>query len=117
MAFVTNIEDETIDNRAYRNVLATSSNLQLVVMSLKPREDIGFEIHDGDQFIRIESGQAIALVNGERYTLSDGDIIIIPAGARHNIINIDKVPLKLYTIYSPPQHESGTLEYTKPWRS
>ena len=113
--FIGNIEKITIDNTAYRNVLFTTLTQQLVVMSLLPKEEIGAEVHPNTtQFIRIESGRAIAILNGKEYILNDNDAIVIPASVNHNIINAssDKL-LKLYTIYSPPEHKPDTYQQTK----
>ena len=113
--FIGNIEKITIDNTAYRNVLFTSLTQQLVAMSLLPKEEIGEEVHPNTtQFIHIESGRAIAILNGEEHILNDNDAIVIPASVNHNIINAssDKL-LKLYTIYSPPEHKPNTYQQTK----
>ncbi|AEQ32655.1 cupin RMLC-type domain [Acanthamoeba polyphaga mimivirus] len=117
--FTTNINKATIDNNFYRKVINTSKHQQLVLMSLKPNEDIEFEIHpDNDQFIRIEQGNAVALIgpNQEKqYVLGDDDCIIIPAGTYHRIVNTsDTRKLKLYTIYSPPHHPPGTINIERP---
>lgn len=119
--FVDNIEKLTIDNSNYRKVIYTtkSKNMQLVLMSLKPSEEIGMEVHDVDQFFRIDQGkgQLIYDKSGEKINqlLKDGDAIIIPAGTYHNIINIDpKEKLKLYTIYTPANHPDGRLQENKP---
>ena len=108
--FVDNIEELSLHNDNFRKVLFTSK-MQLVVMSLNPLEDIGMEIHhDTDQFIRIEQGAGVAILNGKTYELSDGVAVIIPAGVEHNIINTDKKKkMKLYTIYTPPEHPIGTI--------
>ncbi len=112
--YVVNIEKITLQNENFRKVLYTAKNSQLVVMSLKPGEDIGEEIHKLDQFIRCEAGQGEAILNGITHKISDGFSIIVPAGAKHNIINtsLDK-PLKLYTLYSPPNHRDGVIHKTK----
>lgn len=115
LGYNVNIERETLDNDAFRRVLYTASNLQLVVMTLHPREEIGTETHDqGDQFIRVEAGDGEAILNGERTMLGDGTSVVIPAGVEHNIVNtsIDR-PLHLYTIYTPPEHPDGTVHRTK----
>lgn len=114
-SFSTNIEEKTQQNDFFREVLFTAPHSQLVVMSLLPQEDIGVEVHsDGDQFIRIESGEGKAIVDGQEYPLADGSVVIIPAGAEHNIINTSaENALKLYTIYSPPHHPEGTIHKTK----
>ena len=114
--FVGNIEELTLKNNSYRKVIFTTITQQLVVMSLLPREEIGSEHHPHTtQFIRIESGQGEAILNGIKYELSDNMALTIPPGTEHNIINTsDNLPLKLYTIYSPPEHEPDTLEEFKP---
>ncbi|MEK7129118.1 MAG: cupin domain-containing protein [Patescibacteria group bacterium] len=112
--FVSNIEKLSLENENFRKVLYTAKNSQLVVMSLKPGEDIGEEVHELDQFIRCEAGQARAVLNGVSHEISDGFVVVVPAGAKHNIINTssDK-ELKLYTLYSPPNHKDGTVHATK----
>ena len=117
--FGTNIEVDTVNNDFFRKVISTTKNQQLVLMSLKPKEDIDFEIHnENDQFIRVEKGQGVALIGKNReckYDLIDGSIIVIPAGTWHQIINMsDTDELKLYTIYSPPHHPSNRIDKTKP---
>ncbi len=111
---ITNIEKETLENELYRKVLFTANYSQLVLMNLKPREEIGEEVHGLDQFFRFESGIGKVVLNGEEAEVSDGFAVVVPAGTRHNIINTspDK-PLKLYTIYSPPNHQDGTIHATK----
>ncbi|MEM4271742.1 MAG: cupin domain-containing protein [Candidatus Pacearchaeota archaeon] len=113
--YKSNIEKETLKNKNYRKVLHTGKNIQLVVMSLKSNEDIPFEVHKNhDQFIRVESGTAKAIAEGKKYLLKDGDVIIIPAGVRHYVCNFSKIkPLKLYTLYAPPEHPSGTVHKTQ----
>lgn len=113
--YVDNIEEKSLKNDYFREVLYTAQHCQLVVMSLKPNEEIGMEIHDiVDQFIRVEQGKGKAILNGEEHELSDGSAIIIPAGTEHNVVNTssDK-KLKLYTIYSPAHHRKGTIHKTK----
>ena len=115
-SYVVNIEKATLDNNFFRKVLFTGKHLQLVVMSLKPLEEIGNEMHSNiDQFFRIESGTAQFIFNDiEEHMAHDGDAIVVPAGTYHNIINPStKEPLKLYTLYSPPQHPQGTIHKTK----
>lgn len=109
--FITNIENDTLKNNNFRKVIYTAKKQQLVLMSLKPLEDIGMEIHKGvDQFIRIEKGRGVAVLNGDTYALRDGVCIVIPSGVEHNIINTSKKnALKLYTIYSPPEHKPNTI--------
>ena len=112
--FVTNIEQDSINNDNFRAVLYTDARLQLVVMSLLPREDIGEETHVLDQFIRIETGDGKCVLDDVVSEITDGMAIVIPAGTKHNIINLssDK-QMKLYTLYSPPQHIPGTIHKTK----
>ncbi|MFC1802204.1 cupin domain-containing protein [Patescibacteria group bacterium] len=112
--YITNIEEATIKNENFREVLFTAPNSQLVVMSLKPKEEIGMEVHNLDQFIRIESGTAKVILEGDESEVSDDYAIVIPAGTNHNIINTssDK-ELKLYTIYSPAEHAPDTIHKTK----
>ena len=113
--YVTNIERDTLANEDFRRVLFTGPNIQLVLMTLRPGEEIGLEIHDGhDQFIRVEAGAGLALLNGKRNALADGSAVVIPAGVEHNVINTSaEAPLKLYTLYSPPEHPEGTVHRTK----
>ncbi|MEK7564891.1 MAG: cupin domain-containing protein [Patescibacteria group bacterium] len=112
--YVNNIEQESINNENFRNVLYTSKTSQLVLMSLKPGEDIGAEVHHLDQFIRCEQGEGKAILDGVEHLISDGFAIVVPAGANHNIINTsDDKPLKLYTVYSPPNHIDGLVHKTK----
>ncbi len=112
--FSVEMEKDTISNKNFRKVLYTGKNMQLVLMSLKPGEDIGDEVHKNvDQFFRVEKGTGEATINGNKYPLKDGISIIVPAGADHNLVNTGKDDLKLYSIYSPPQHADGTLNKTK----
>jgi mannose-6-phosphate isomerase-like protein (cupin superfamily) len=112
--FLIDIEEATKRNDYFRQVLFTAPNSQLVLMSLKPGEEIGTETHQLDQFIRVEEGIGTARLNGKEYPLKDGSALVIPAGTTHNIINRGKeTPLKLYTIYSPPEHKDGTIHRTK----
>ncbi len=113
--YVTNIERDTLANEDFRRVLFTGPNIQLVLMTLRPGEEIGLEIHDGhDQFIRVEAGAGLALLNGKRNALADGSAVVIPAGVEHNVINTSAdAPLRLYTLYSPPEHPKGTVHRTK----
>lgn len=111
---VINIEKAAIENNYFRKVLYTTKNMQLVLMSLKPGEDIGEEIHQLDQFIRIESGEGKAILNGIAHKINDGFSILVPAGTKHNLINTSSnKPLKIYTLYSPPNHLDGTIHKTK----
>lgn len=114
-----NIGEMTINNNNYRKVINTTKHQQLVLMSLKPKEEIGEEVHDTvDQFIRIEKGTAIALIgkgdNMKKYLLKKEHFITIPSGTNHNIINIGRSDLKLYSIYSPPNHKPGTIQKNRP---
>jgi len=111
--YVDNIEKITLENENFRRVLYTAKNCQLVVMSLKPGEEIGSEIHKLDQFLRIEAGSGEAVLNGERFPIGDGSAVIVPAGTEHNFINTGKEPLKLYTIYAPPEHRDRVVHRTK----
>lgn len=109
-----NIEELTKSNTDFRRVLYTARHVQLVVMHLNVGEEIGQEIHDVDQFFRFESGTGKAIVNETTYNLKDGDVVIVPAGAEHNVINTsDTEPLKLYTMYCPPHHADGTVHAAK----
>lgn len=113
--FVTNIEAATLQNEHFRQVLYTAERSQLVVMCIPVGEDIGEEVHkDTDQFIRIEQGEGQSILDGVERELTDGSVVVIPAGVRHNIKNTsESVALKLYTLYSPPHHEDGTIHATK----
>ncbi|MFZ2190549.1 MAG: cupin domain-containing protein [Candidatus Magasanikiibacteriota bacterium] len=110
-----NIEELTLVNNNFRKVLYTGHNSQLVAMSLKPNEEIGMEVHeDNDQFFRFEAGEGKVLIDGNEYLVKDGDAVIVPAGAEHNVINTSEVEaLKLYTIYSPAHHRDGVVHETK----
>lgn len=110
-----NIEKEAIENVNFRKVLYTGKHSQLVLMSLKPNEDIGMEIHpDNDQFFRFEKGEGKCIIDGNEYLLKDGSVIVVPAGAEHNIVNTSETEdLKLYTIYSPAHHKDGIVKATK----
>jgi len=112
--FVDNIEEKTEQNNFFRQVLYTGKHTQLVVMSLLPGEEIGMEVHPQvDQFFRIEEGQAKVIIDGEEHEVSDGFAIIVPAGSQHNVINTGSNSLKLYTLYSPPNHPEGTIHRTR----
>lgn len=113
--YVSNIEEDTINNENFRKVLHTGENSQLVVMTLGPGEEIGMETHpDTDQFIRIESGKGKAIIDGKEYELKDDFAVVIPAGSEHNVVNTsDTEKMKLYTVYSPPEHPDGTIHETK----
>jgi mannose-6-phosphate isomerase-like protein (cupin superfamily) len=109
------IEKKTLENECFRQVLFTGPNCQLVVMALKAGEDIGTETHDDvDQFIRVEGGKGRAVLDGQEYALKDGSAVVIPAGTEHNVVNTSSTEaLKLYTIYSPPEHPDGTVHKTR----
>lgn len=113
--FKTEIENAAITNSNFRKVIYTAPNCQLVLMSLRPSEEIGMETHTGnDQFFRVEKGHGRCLIDGHEYLLSDGDAVVVPKGARHNIVNLSETEdLKLYTIYSPPHHLDGIVCETK----
>lgn len=114
MAYIVNIEQETINNENFRKVLYTAQHSQLVVMSLLPNEDIGEEVHTLDQFIRIEEGDGMAVLNDVPTEIHKDFAIVIPAGTKHNIINTStSAPMKLYTVYSPPEHQDGVVRATK----
>jgi mannose-6-phosphate isomerase-like protein (cupin superfamily) len=111
--YITNIEEETLKNDNFRKVLYTDHNTQLVVMSIPAGQDIGEETHGVDQFLRIEQGKGKAVLNGEERAVSDGFSVTVPAGAKHNIVNTGDEPLKLYTLYAPPNHLKDTVHKTK----
>ncbi len=113
--YLGNVEKKTLSNQNYREVLYTGSKMQLVVMSLEPGEEVGEEIHaDHDQFLRFESGEGKAILDSVPYDVRDGDAVIVPAGVRHNIVNVSVTePLKLYTLYAPPEHAPGTIHPRK----
>lgn len=112
--FITNIEDATIENHHYRKELFTGKHSQLVLMNLMPGEEIGTEVHELDQFIRFEAGEGTVMLDGKEHRVNDGIAVVIPAGTKHNVVNTSKKDdLKLYSIYSPPEHKVGTLHKTK----
>jgi len=111
--FHINIEDETVKNKDYRRVLYTAEHCQLVLMSIEPGDEIGEEVHKVDQFIRSDGGSGVSIINGYEQKFANGDAVIVPAGAKHNIINTGKERLQIYTVYSPPQHLKDTLQKTK----
>jgi mannose-6-phosphate isomerase-like protein (cupin superfamily) len=111
--YVDNIERATVENEDFRRVLYTGKNMQLVLMTLPPGCDIGEEVHDDrDQFFRVESGQGVVSIDGVDHVVKDDDGIIVPQGARHNVRATGSAPLKLYTIYGPPEHVDGTVHRT-----
>jgi len=113
--YVTPIEKETIENTNFRKVLYTGKNSQLVLMSLRPMEEIGMEVHSNvDQFFRFEKGEGKVIIDGVSHPVKGGDAVIVPAGAQHNVVNASKIlELKLYTIYSPPEHQDKVVRNTK----
>ena len=112
--YLTNIEEATVKNSLYRQVLFTAKHSQLVLMSLKPGEEIGEEVHDLDQFIRFEAGNGNVVLDGQDHPVQDGIAVVIPAGTRHNVINTSQdSDLRLYSLYSPPEHKIGTMHRTK----
>ncbi len=111
--YTTNIEKASLENENFRKVLYTTKNSQLVLMSLTAGEDIGEEVHDVDQFLRIEKGMGTAILNGVSHDLADGSVIVVPAGVKHNITNTGAESMKLYSLYMPPHHRDGTVHATK----
>jgi mannose-6-phosphate isomerase-like protein (cupin superfamily) len=112
--FVDDIRDMTEKNSDFRHVLYTGKHLQLVLMALRPGEDIGEEVHpDRDQFFRVESGEGEVTIDGRKTPFTSDFAIVVPAGARHNVANTGKTPLRLYTLYGPPEHTDGTVQVTK----
>ena len=113
--FVSNIEKATLENANFRKVLYSSKHSQLVLMALKPNEEIGMEVHpDNDQFFRFEKGRGKVIIDGHEYEVGDGVAVVVPAGAQHNVINTSGAEeLKLYTIYSPAHHKDGIVRVTK----
>lgn len=113
--YVVDIEQKTMANEYFREVLFTAPHMQLVVMTLQPGEEIGLERHgDGDQFVRVEAGEGEAILDGEHHPLRDGSSVVVPAGVEHNFVNTSSdTALRLYTIYSPPEHPDGTINRDK----
>lgn len=112
--FVEDIEELTEDNKDFRRVLYTGKHLQLVLMALQPGEEIGEEVHeDHDQFFRVEKGKGEVWIDGVRSKIKSDDAIVVPAGAKHNVINTGDKSLKLYTLYGPPDHKDGVVHKTK----
>jgi len=110
---VQNIEVLATWNEAFRQVLCTAKSCQFVLMALKPQEEIGAEVHQPDQFFRVEAGTGEAVLDGVRTPIRAGFAVLVPAGAKHNIINTGAEPLKLYTLYSPPNHRDGVVHHTR----
>lgn len=111
--YITNIEKETLENEDYRRVLYTASNSQLVLMAIHPGDEIGMEVHELDQFIRIEQGSGMVVLDGVETAVSDDFAIVIPASTEHNVVNTGTEVMKLYSVYSPPEHKDGTVHATK----
>ena len=112
--FCGNIEQQTLDNQDFRRVVYTGGHLQLVLMTLQPGEEIGAEVHpDRDQFFRFEEGTGAVDIDGVENRVEEDFAVIVPAGARHNVRNIGSVPLRLYTLYAPPEHKDGVVQSTK----
>jgi mannose-6-phosphate isomerase-like protein (cupin superfamily) len=111
--FVQDIEGLAVENGDFRRVLYTAKHCQLVVMALEPREETGMEVHKLDQFFRVEEGSGEAILDGVRAPIRAGFAVVVPAGTNHNIINTGSAPLKLYTIYSPPNHRDGVVHHTR----
>lgn len=113
--FNANIEKSTLENNNFRKVLYTSKHSQLVLMSLRPKEEIGMEVHpENDQFFRFETGKGQVIIDGHEYAVTDGSAIVVPAGADHNVVNVSETEeLKMYTIYSPAHHKDGIVRATK----
>lgn len=112
--FVDDIEELTGENDDFRRVLYTGKHMQLVLMALQPGQEIGEEVHDdGDQFFRIEEGEGTVTIDGVEHAVEDDDAIVVPAGARHNVVNTGSETLRFYTLYAPPEHRDGTVHATK----
>ncbi|MFH1473112.1 MAG: cupin domain-containing protein [bacterium] len=111
--YVSNIEKLASENTNFRTVLYTTKNSQLVLMSILPGEDIGEEVHDVDQFLRIERGSGHAELNGVSHDINNGSAILVPAGTKHNVLNVGHTPMKLYSLYIPPHHRDGVIHKTK----
>ena len=112
--YCDNIERQTVENEDFRRVLYTGHNLQLVLMTLQPGDEIGEEVHeDRDQFFRLEEGEGVITIDGVENRVEDDFAVIVPAGARHNVMNRSSAPLRLYTIYGPPEHKDGVVQSTK----
>ncbi len=111
--YVQDIEGLAVSNTEFRKVLYTAKNSQLVLMALKPQEQIGAEVHQLDQFFRVEEGTGHAVLDGTRTAIQTGFAVLVPAGVTHNIINTGRIPLKLYTLYSPPNHRDGVTHHTR----
>lgn len=111
--YTSNIEKLSLENDNFRKVLYTDTSSQLVLMSLKPGEEIGLEVHDVGQFLRVEQGTGVAILNDIEHDLADGSAIVVPIGTQHNVINTGSTDMKLYSLYMPPHHLDGTIHTTK----
>lgn len=111
--YIANIEKLALENDNFRHVLYTAAHSQLVLMSLLPNQEIGEEIHDVDQFFRVEKGTGLAILDGVSHDIADGSSIVVPTGTKHNIINNGSVDMKLYTLYMPAHHRDGVIHKTK----
>lgn len=111
--FVNNIEELALNNSDFRRVIYTTHNSQLVLMSIPAGSDIGLEVHDVDQFLRVEAGKGQAILNDIPHDIKDGSAIVVPTGTKHNIVNTGSSDMKLYTLYTPPHHKDGTVHKTK----
>jgi mannose-6-phosphate isomerase-like protein (cupin superfamily) len=111
--FIKDIEGLAVKNEEFRQVIYTAQHCQLVLMALRPKEEIGAEVHKLDQFFRVEEGTGAAVLDGVRTEIGAGYAVVVPAGTRHNIINTGSVPMKLYTIYAPPNHRDGVVHRTR----
>lgn len=111
--YVANIEKLSLENDNFRQVLYTDKNSQLVLMSLLPGEEIGEEVHDVDQFLRVEKGEGVAILNDISHVITDGGVVVVPAGTKHNVVNGGGSLMKLYTLYMPPHHRDGVVHKTK----
>src|SRR5689334_5040297 len=108
--YVADIKKAAKDNKNFRDVIFTATKSQIVLMSLRPDEEIGLEVHDGDQIIYLVDGEGVAILDGEKSEIKKGSIVFVPAGVRHNIVSSDDEPMKLFTTYAPPQHAAGTVQ-------
>jgi mannose-6-phosphate isomerase-like protein (cupin superfamily) len=111
--YVLEIKKEAKDNECFRKVLVTAEKSQVVLMSLQPGEEIGMEVHDGDQIIYVVEGEALVVLDQEEEDVEKGSLVFVPAGVQHNLSNSDDRPLKLFTVYAPPQHKAGTVQPTR----
>ena len=111
--YVFEIKKQAKENECFRKVIVTATKSQVVLMSLQPAEEIGMEVHDGDQIIYVVDGEGLAAVGEQEVELDKGSLLVVPAGVQHNVTNIDDKPLKLFTVYAPPQHADGTVHPTR----